>query len=324
MEIDNIYNMDCLDGMRQIPDGSIDAVICDLPYGTTACAWDSVIPTADLWEQYRRVLKPNGAMVLFCSQPFTSVLIASNLEDFSHQWIWEKGGGANPFLATKMPIKTFEEICVFYVQFSPNDWRREYFAKVHKYIGKSKKQIIDECGQPFDHCFRYDSHQFTIPTEDTYKTLIDKYGIDKMEGFLPFEEIAIKRYERIYNPQKVIFGKPVRKGAKVVNKSDGFLGGAEQDNISVNNEYYPSAIINFPKEGNSWHPTQKPVDLLRYLVLTYTNEGDTVLDNCMGSGTTAIACIKEKRHFIGFELSKEYFDKAQRRIKAEQAQLTLF
>ena len=116
----------------------------------------------------------------------------------------------------------------------------------------------------------------------------------------------------------------MRKGAKVVNKSDGFLGGAEQNNISVNNEYYPSAIINFPKEGNSWHPTQKPVDLLRYLVLTYTNEGDTVLDNCMGSGTTAIACIKERRHFIGFELSKEYFDKAVRRIKAEQAQLTLF
>ena len=100
IELDNIYNMDCLEGMKQIPDGTIDAVICDLPYGTTACAWDSVIPFDKLWEQYRRVLKPNGAMVLFSSQPFTSVLVASNLEDFSHQWIWEKGGGANPFLAT--------------------------------------------------------------------------------------------------------------------------------------------------------------------------------------------------------------------------------
>ena len=324
MELDNIYNMDCLEGMKQIPDGTIDAVICDLPYGTTACAWDSVIPFDKLWEQYRRVLKPNGAMVLFSSQPFTSVLVASNLEDFSHQWIWEKGGGANPFLATKMPIKTFEEICVFYVVFSPNDWRREYFQRVHKHIGKSKKQIIDECGQPFDHCFRYDSHQFSIPTEETYNTLISKYGIDKMEGFLPFAEIAVKRYERIYNPQKVIFGKPVRKGAKVVNKSDGFLGGAEQNNISVNNEYYPSAIINFPKEGNSWHPTQKPVALLRYLGLTYTNEGDTVLDNCSGSGTTAVACVKEKRHFICFEKDETYWKKSVERVKNEQRQLTLF
>ena len=324
MEIDKIYNMDCLEGMKQIPDGSVDAIICDLPYGTTACEWDSVIPIAPMWNQYRRVLKPNGAMVLFCSQPFTSVLISSNLEDFSHTWIWEKGSGANPFIATKMPIKTFEEIAVFYVQYSPNDWRRDYFRKVSEYIGKTKKAIIDECGQALDHCFRFDSHQFSIPTEDSYNLLIRKYGIDKMQGFLPFEDVSIKRYDRIYNPQKVIFGKPVRKGAKCTHKEGGILGTAKQDNISINNEYFPSAIINFQKEGDTWHPTQKPVDLLRYLVRTYSNEGDTILDNCMGSGTTAVACIKEKRHFIGFELNKDYYDKACKRIDAEQRQLTLF
>ena len=324
MDIDTIYNMDCLEGMKAIPDGSIDAIICDLPYGTTACPWDEVIPFKDLWQAYRRVLKPNGAMVLFGSQPFTSIMVASNLEDFSHQWIWDKGSGANPFLATKMPIKNFEDILVFYVTYSPNDWRREYFQKVMQYIGKSKKAIIDELGQPLDHCFRFDSHQFSIPTEDSYNKLINAYGINKMEGFLPFEQVAVKRYERIYNPEKYVYGKPVRKGAKCVHKKDGILGGAKQDNISVNNVYFPTAIIQFDKEGDSWHPTQKPVDLLRYLIRTYTNEGDTVLDNCMGSGTTAVACIKEKRHFIGFELNADYFAKACKRIDAERRQLSLF
>ena len=324
METDTIYNMDCLEGMKHIPDGSIDAIICDLPYGTTACAWDSIIPIAPMWEQYRRVLKPNGAMVLFCSQPFTSVLISSNLEDFSHTWIWEKSQGANPFLATKMPLKNFEEIAVFYVQYSPNDWRRDYFRNVSEFIGKTKKAIIDECGQALDHCFRFDSHQFSIPTEESYNMLIQKYGIDKMQGFLTFEEVAVKRFERIYNPQKVVFGKPIRKGDKRVHKEGGVLGTAKQDNISINNVYYPTAIINFPNEGNTWHPTQKPVDLLRYLIRTYSNEGDTILDNCMGSGTTAVACIKEKRHYIGFELNKDYFDKACRRIDAEKRQLSLF
>ena len=107
MKIDNIYNMDCLEGMKQIPDGTIDAVICDLPYGTTACAWDSVIPFDKLWEQYARVVRYNGAIILFASQPFTSCLVASNLEAFSHQWIWDKGNGANPFLATKNADKAF-------------------------------------------------------------------------------------------------------------------------------------------------------------------------------------------------------------------------
>ena len=321
IELDTIYNEDCLTGMQRIPDGSVDCIICDLPYGTTACKWDSVIPFEPLWEQYARVLRYNGAIVLFASQPFTSCLVASNLEGFSHQWIWDKGNGANPFLATKMPIKHFEDILVFYFPYA-SDWRRDYFEKVHQYIGKSKKQIIDECGQPLDHCFRYGSHQFAAPTPQAYDLLIAKYGIDKMDGFKPYGEIS--NLERTYNPQMVIKGKPVRKGAKVKNREDGFLGGAVQDNIKVNNEYYPRAIVSFGKDKDTLHPTQKPVALLQYLVRTYTNAGDVILDNCIGSGTTAVAALREKRHFIGFELNRDYYDIALRRIKLEQQQQTLF
>lgn len=323
IELDKIYNEDCLEGMKRIADGAVDCIITDLPYGTTACAWDSVIPFEPLWEQFKRVTKPNAAIVLFSSQPFTSVLISSNIADFSHQWIWNKGDGANPFLATKMPIKNFEEVVVFYKQYDDFDWRREYFAKIQKFIGKSKKQIIDETNQSLDHCFRTSSKQFAAPTEKAYNLLISQYGIDKMDGFKAYDEI--RRMEKTYNPMMVVKGKPKKKGAKIVNRSDGFLGGAKQDNIKVNNVYYPQAIIKFNKDkGSRFHPTQKPVDLLRYLILTYSNEGDTILDATIGSGTTAVAALMEKRHFIGFETNREYFDIAQGRIDEVRRNPTLF
>ena len=241
MEIDNIYNMDCLEGMKQIPDGSIDAVICDLPYGTTRNQWDSVIPLDKLWAEYRRITKPNAPIVLFSQQPFTSALVMSNPQMFRYEWIWEKDNGTGFLNANRMPLKIHENVLVFYSQ---------------------------------------------LPT---------------------------------YNPQGLIYRpKKAKRGGTGTNY------GTTSNEYETDYENYPKDLLQFKSDPDSWHPTQKPVDLLRYLVLTYTNEGDTVLDNYMGSGTTAIACIKERRHFIGFELSKEYFDKAVRRIKAEQAQLTLF
>ena len=247
IELDRIYNMDCLEGMKQIPDGTIDAVICDLPYGTTACAWDSVIPFDKLWEQYRRICKPNAAIVLFGREPFSTMQRMSNMNDYRYDWIWVKSQGVNFVQVKKMPLQKHELISVF---------------------------------------------------------------IQGGNG-------------RIYNPQGL------RKCHKVKSNGNGKFGNIVSDK-GHSDEYvqewenYPESLLYFDNDTDTWHPTQKPVDLLRYLVLTYTNEGDTVLDNCMGSGTTAIACIKEHRHFIGFELSKEYFDKAVKRIKAEQAQLTLF
>ena len=253
IELDTIYNMDCLEGMKQIPDGTIDAVICDLPYGTTQNDWDSLIPLDDLWAQYHRICKPTSPIVLFSQQPFTSKLLMSNPKQFRYEWIWEKANGTGFLNAKKMPMKAHENILVFYERlptYNPQMWKSTSYRR--KPSGNEK--------------------------------LCDCYGEYKLDN---------------------VYDSDMRYPKDVVK--------FQQDD-----EFYNSNV-------RHWlHPTQKPVDLLRYLVLTYTNEGDTVLDNCMGSGTTAIACIKERRHFIGFELSKEYFDKAVRRIKAEQAQLTLF
>ena len=253
IELDRIYNMDCLEGMKQIPDGTIDAVICDLPYGTTQCPWDSVIPFDKLWAEYHRITKPNAPIVLFGAEPFSSALRLSNVDEFKYDWYWRKPRGTGHLNATKQPLRDVEIISVFYrdqCTYNPQ------FSKGEPYGNKSGS-----------------IHAFTEAGETTY----GKFGSGP---------------------------------------------GTRNDNPGIR---YPKQCIEFGVvERDTLHPTQKPVDLLRYLVLTYTNEGDTVLDNCMGSGTTAIACIKERRHFIGFELSKEYFDKAVKRIDTEQRQLTLF
>ena len=244
IELDKIYNEDCLEGMKRIPDGTVDAVICDLPYGTTACAWDSVIPFDKLWEQYRRICKPNAAIVLFGSEPFSTMLRMSNINEFGYDWIWQKQRPTNFYQVKWRPLKEHEIISVFY-------------RHVPTYNPQGTKSVHINSGRK-------------------------------------------------------------QKSGKLYAKYDG------SGYIQTTGDY-PRSILTFDTDNDAdrLHPTQKPVDLLRYLVLTYTNEGDTVLDNCMGSGTTAIACIKERRHFIGFELSEEYYLKALKRIEAEKSQLTL-
>ena len=253
LESDKIYNMDCLEGMRRIPTASIDAIICDLPYGTTRNQWDSVIPLDKLWAEYRRIIKERGAIVLFAQQPFTSALVMSNPQMFKYEWIWEKESGTGHLNANYCPMKIHENVLVF-----------------------SKSAA----------CFV-------------------KNPTDAM----------------IYNPQMRQGFEPYRcKSGEGSSNYDGQV----QVLTENNGERYPLNLLKFDRDKDAWHPTQKPVDLLRYLIRTYSNEGDTILDNCMGSGTTAVACIKEKRHFIGFELNKEYFDKACKRIDAERRQLSLF
>ena len=254
MEIDNIYNMDCLEGMKQIPDGTIDAVICDLPYGVLNkqnehVKWDCPIPFEPLWEQYLRITKEHAPIVLFGQGMFTAQTMMSQPDLWRYNWVWDKGRVSDFFNANKRPLKCTEDIMVF--------------------------------------C----------------------------------------KHEPIYHPQMIVGTKHERRNSrsKYHEATNRCFGGIKDNGTRTSDEYFPRRLIHIQNYvEKNLHPTQKPVDLLRYLVLTYTNEGDTVLDNCMGSGTTAIACIKERRHFIGFELSKEYFDKAVRRIKAEQAQLTLF
>lgn len=242
--------MDCLEGMKAIPDGSVDAVICDLPYGTTANKWDSVIPFNTLWKEYKRIIKRGAPIVLFAQCPFDKVLGCSNLEWLKYEWIWQKEQGTGGLNSNHQPLKEHENILVF----------SEYSAS--------------PTGNPMP-----------------------------------------------YYPQFVT-GTPYK--AKREPKTSDNYGKAAGGTFYNDGKRYPTSIISFSRDSDGFHPTQKPVDLLRYLVLTYSNEGDTILDNTCGSGTTCVACIKEKRHFIGFELNKEYYDKACQRIKAEQAQLTLF
>ncbi|MCR5065128.1 MAG: site-specific DNA-methyltransferase [Bacteroidales bacterium] len=250
MELDKIYNMDCLEGMKMIPDGSVDAIICDLPYGTTACAWDSVIPFEPLWEQYKRIIKPKGNIVLFASGRFVFSLYNSQPDLYRYDIIWQKSRCGSPLTAPYMPLKMHEHILIF---------------------GKSAS---------------------------------------------------------VYNPQMTTGGTPYKKDYNhaygIKNNHKYGIKGVHTDN---HGERQPISVIKYDQKWrrqDQIHPTQKPVDLLRYLVLTYSNSGGVILDSCMGSGTTAIACIKEHRHFIGFELDKTYYEKACARIDAEKQQLTLF
>ena len=225
---------DCLERMKEIDAGSVDAVIADPPYGTTACKWDAVIPLEPMWEQLKRVIKPNGAIVLFGSQPFTTALIHSNLGEFRYTWIWDKARPSNPQLAKKQPLKSHEDVCVFYRKF---------------------------------------------PT---------------------------------YNPQGLV--EIPEAGRKVHMPEPNSLGHCVRKPYVQTHTNYPKAILNIKAE-RGLHPTQKPVALMEYLIRTYTNEGETVLDFTMGSGTTGVACVKTKRDFIGIELDDGYFKIAEQRIR---------
>ena len=241
-----LYNGDCLEVMKDIPDKSIDMILCDLPYGTTACKWDTVIPFEPLWEQYKRIIKENGAIVLTASQPFTTSLIGSNVKNYRYCWYWNKTYSTGFMNANKMPLRNVEDIAVFY-----------------------KK----------------------LPT---------------------------------YNPQGIIEvnRKQVRRKDKETTiYNDMGLKGGEYTQKFMN---YPTQVIEAEREGKTVHPTQKPVALFEYLIKTYTNEGEIVLDNCMGSGTTGVACKNLNREFIGIELDKGYFDIAEERINNANRQLSLF
>ena len=290
MEIDKIYNEDCLIGMRDIPDKSIDAIICDLPYGVLnrqnkSAQWDNIIPIEPLWEQYKRVIKDNGAIVLFAQGMFTAQLMMSNPKMWRYNLIWDKINRSTGFLnANRCPLRIHEDIVVFYKS-QPTYNPQFTFGQVnHKRGGGREWYKQNKSG--------------------------GVYGLMTNGGK--------KKEEDMTSQEKDEMGV---SGAR--NRCYGNFAVTE---TKITNEKYPTSIISVDKEhdGNYHHPTQKPINLIRWLVRTYTNEGDLVLDNCMGSGTTAIACIKEKRHFIGYEITKEYFDIAQERIKQEQSKLTLF
>lgn len=238
--MNKIIHGDCLEVMSQITTGTVDMILCDLPYGTTENYWDSNIPLPKLWNEYKRIIKDDGAIVLTAQPPFDKVLGASNLPMLRYEWIWMKNNATGFLNANKMPLKAHENILVFYK---------------------------------------------SLPT---------------------------------YNPQKTHGHKPVNKYKK--HSSDGSNygktiigteGGGQTDR-------YPVDVLYFPQDVERYHPTQKPVALFRYLIETYTNVGETILDNCIGSGTTAVAAISCGRNFIGIEKEKEYVEVASKRLQVIQ------
>lgn len=223
--------------MKNIPDKSVDMILCDLPYGTTACKWDTIIPFEPLWEQYKRIIKDNGAIVLTASQPFTSYLIMSNIKMFKYQWIWDKKIPSGMSYARFQPMRQHEDVLIF--------------------------------------C----------------------------------------KGKTIYNPQMIKRDKPIKGGGMSKGETTN-----NQNLVALKKTYdykNPTSIITFDKiRKDSFHPTQKPVALFEYLIKTYTNEGDLVLDNCAGSGSTLVAAKNLNRQFIGIEKEKEYYDICLERLKA--------
>ena len=238
---------DCLELMKDIPDESVDMILCDLPYGTTASAWDKVLPAERLWEQYLRIIKPKGAIVLFASGQFTNKLINSQNDIYRYKWIWEKNRRGNFVNANNRPMTRYEEICVFSKGITANtkntDLKMNYYPQGLVEINKMKKHGDTQFGT--------------------------------MAGKRPsHKKVTVQKYTN-----------------------------------------YPNDILKFDCVSKPEHPTQKPLELLEYLIRTYTRENETVLDNTMGSGSTGVACINTSRKFIGMELEEKYYDIATKRIE---------
>jgi site-specific DNA-methyltransferase (adenine-specific) len=226
---------DCLERMKEIADGSVDMVLTDPPYGTTACKWDSIIPIEPMWEQLKRVIKPNGAIVMTASQPFTTTLISSNMSMFKYVWQWKKSNLTNFLNAKRQPLRCFEDVVIF-------------------------------CSG-----------------------------------------------QSVYNAQMIETGN--RMVSRRVGTKTSVYGKADKETLYDRSSMYPTQLIEIPnRKDGKLHPTQKPVALMEYLIRTYTNENETVLDFTMGSGTTGVACVNLGRKFIGIELDQGYFDIAKERI----------
>ena len=320
------YHGDCLVESQNIENYSVDLILTDLPYGTTACSWDEIIPFEPMWKEFYRVLRPNGFIVLTASQPFTSKLVSSNINNFSHNWVWNKIRGVGHLLAKKRPMMASEDILVFTNEHS-HDFTfrsplREYAIRLFEYIGKTKKQIFEDMGnQSVCHFMRTGSTQFNMCTEKCYNDLIRLYGIDKMEGFERFEKLVkdnedyLNSFPRVYNPQ--MRSRDKARVSKMKATENTCYGNLEDYQGELLEESYPINIIEFDKSGHSnmlLHPTQKPLELMEYLIKTYTNEGMVVFDATMGSGTTGLAAVKNGRKFIGIEKDENYYNVAVRRV----------
>lgn len=291
---------DCLELMMSIPDGSVDLILTDPPYGTikgmelkgwdaSKTAWDSAIDSDRMWHEINRVLRVNGCCILFSQDPYTSELMNNghNNVPFSYRLVWDKKHYASPLGCNKFPVNYYEDVCVFFKKYDCLGLHplRDYFKQVMEFIGLSLKQINEQLGhRRAEHCFYINSTQFGLCTSAVYDELIDTYELERMNGFKSFDEL--EQINRAFN--------------RAFNLHDG--------------KKYKSNILEYKKDYNGYHPTQKPVLLLEDLIKTYSNESNTVLDFTMGSGSTGVACVNTNRKFVGIELDKDYFAIAEQRI----------
>jgi DNA modification methylase len=320
---------DCMELLPQIPDKTVDLILTDLPYGTTDCKWDKVLPMADLWKEYRRVLRPNGVAALFAAQPFTTELINSNRPAFRYCWYWLKNQATGFAFAKYQPRRKVEEVVIFVCNVPGKDNTgqhkalRAYMQEELKASGHTRASINKVLGNTMASHYFTNGSQFTIPPREQWEKMQAETG-----RFARSWDDVREEYRKelgrsgggaqIYNPQglQIIQNpKPKRKHHKP---------GGIYDMSTLSKEYtpkytgYPVNVLQFNTQ-RGLHPTQKPVPLLEYLIKTYTHEGDTVLDNCMGSGSTGVACVNTGRRFIGIEKDPQYFEIAKERIQAQPA-----
>ena len=331
----SIINDDCFNVFPKIEPKSIDMVLVDLPYGQTDCKWDIEIDLNEMWKQLKLICKENCQYVFFTTTKFGYKIIQSNPNWFRYDLVWEKPSSVGYLSANKMPLRNHEMMYIFNnsnnddVELTRNKDMREYAEKVKTYINKPYSQIKkDFKNRKAEHFIvNYKSSQFLLPTEETYNKLIELYNIDKMDGFIKFDDLDFENYT--YNPQKTD-GKPYKVKGHILKNEDVYgktqtLGSENKTgqrhpksiltDIEITDEESPKTTIikeNYDKE--KLHRTQKPVKLCEWLIKSYSNENDLVLDFCMGSGSSIIACKNTKRDYIGVEMNKDIFEIAKKRI----------
>ena len=302
---------DCLELMKQIPEGSVDMVLTDPPYGTTACKWDSVIPFEPMWAELKRIIKPNGVIAMTSSQPFTTALIHSNMEMFRYSWVWEKEQGVNFLCVKKHPLKVHEDIVVFYTDLGAQRGAakeynpiRNYLKNERKLSGLTAKKIKELLGNRMGEHYFTNGIQFCIPSEDSYKKLQSTgcFSLPYDELKTWYDELGANIKAPTYNPQMTM-GAPYVSGSGDSGEATGSVQKIQTKNTGTR---YPRSIQKFKRE-TGLHPTQKPAALLEYLIKTYTQENETVLDFTAGSMSTAIACINTNRKGIMIEKDDHYF-----------------
>lgn len=296
---------DCLERMKEIESGTVDMILTDPPYGTMKGAeldgwegnktnWDDIIDHNKMLSECNRILRVNGALILFSQDPYTGKLMTETHGNmpFSYRMTWLKDHFANPLFSKKAPVNYTEDTCVFFKKYDTLAQHplRDYVYKLFKYIGKTKNELFSEMGhQGVCHFMRYETMQFGLCTEKTYNQLINDYGISSLDWFMEFNDLR--------------------------NTDDAFKKAtARTFNLDMNKKY-KSNVLEYKKDYTGLHPTQKPVALIEDLIKTYTCEGDKVLDFTMGSGTTGVAAKNLNRDFIGIELDENYFEIAKNRIE---------